>query len=271
MQIVQVKFKAVGDIGLFNSNGLNLKKDDDVIVDEDGFVKYGIVINENVKVEEEKQYPNVLRIATEKDIKHLKYNIDNAKKALKETKKIVAEQKLDMKVVSAEYSFDTSKLIISFVSDNRVDFRDLVKSLASMFKTRIELRQIGVRDEAKIVGGFGPCGRQLCCTNHLCSFEKVSIKMAKNQGLSLNPQSISGACGRYMCCLAYEDDQYASVIAKMPKLNSKVQTADGIGVVVFNNVLKEQVSVKFFKEDGSYTTNDYALSEVKFGKEDDDK
>ena len=190
---------------------------------------------------------------------------------MQETKKIVAEQKLDMKVVSAEYSFDTSKLIISFVAENRVDFRDLVKSLAGLFKTRIELRQIGVRDEAKLVGGFGPCGRQLCCTNHLCSFEKVSIKMAKNQGLSLNPQSISGACGRYLCCLAYEDDQYASVLAKMPKLNSKVQTADGVGTVVFNNVLKEQVTVKFLKDDGSYTTNDYALSEIKFGKEENDK
>ena len=271
MQIVQVKFKAVGDIGLFYANGLEIKKDDDVIVDDEGFLKYGIVINENVQKIEEKQYSKVLRLATEKDIRQLKYNIENSKKILPQIKKVVAEQKLDMKVVSAEYSFDTSKLIISFVADDRVDFRELVKQLASMFKTRIELRQIGVRDEAKIVGGYGPCGRQLCCANHLCSFEKVSIKMAKNQGLSLNPQSISGACGRYMCCLAYEDDQYASVLQKMPKLHSKVQTPDGVGVAVFNNVLKEQVSVKFVKDDGSYTTNDYTLSEIKFGKEDNEK
>jgi cell fate regulator YaaT (PSP1 superfamily) len=196
---------------------------------------------------------------------------ENAKKALAETKKVVLEQKLDMKVVAAEYSFDTTKLIISFVAEDRVDFRDLVKTLAAMFKTRIELRQIGVRDEAKLVGGYGPCGRGLCCANHLCSFEKVSIKMAKNQGLSLNPQSISGACGRYMCCLGYEDEQYSQVLAKMPKLNSKVKTPDGVGVVVFNNVLKEQVSVKFIKDDGSFTTNDYALTEIKFGKEEDDK
>lgn len=266
MQIVQVKFKAVGDIGLFDSNGLNLKTDDDVIVDEDGLIKYGIVINDNVKGQE-KQYPKVLRIATEKDIKQVKQNLENAKRVLTETKKIVAQQKLDMSVVSSEYTFDTSKLIISFVAENRVDFRELVKLLAGMFKTRIELRQIGVRDEAKIVGGYGPCGRQLCCANHLCSFEKVSIKMAKNQGLSLNPQSISGACGRYMCCLAYEDSQYSKVLAKMPKLNEKVQTPDGEGTVVFNNVLKEQVSVKFAKDDGSYTTNDYALSEIKFKRD----
>ncbi|MGN1221859.1 MAG: regulatory iron-sulfur-containing complex subunit RicT, partial [Christensenellales bacterium] len=136
MQIVQVKFKAVGDIGLFDSNGLNLKTDDDVIVDEDGLIKYGIVINDNAKAEE-KQYPKVLRVATEKDIKQVKQNIENAKRVLAETKKIVAQQKLDMSVVSSEYTFDTSKLIISFVAENRVDFRELVKLLAGMFKTRI--------------------------------------------------------------------------------------------------------------------------------------
>jgi cell fate regulator YaaT (PSP1 superfamily) len=264
MQIVEVKFKAVGDVGYFDAGNLELKKDDDVIVEDDGIIKYGIVLSTNCK-NEEKQYGKVLRLATEKDINQVKHNAKKAEHAMQETKKLVREQGLDMKIVASEYTFDTSKLIISFLSENRVDFRELVKTLAGMFKTRIELRQIGVRDEAKILGGIGPCGRKLCCSNHLCNFEKVSIKMAKNQGLSLNPSGISGVCGRYMCCLAYEDEFYAKTLAKMPKLNSKVSTPDGEGVAVFNNVLKEEVTVKFTGEDGTIKTTDYALGEIKFG------
>lgn len=264
MQVVEVKFKAVGDIGQYIDEKLDLQVDDDVIVDDEGLVKYGIVIKSNLPVDEEKQYQKIMRKATEKDINQLKQNIKKAEYALQETKSLVKKQMLDMKVISAEYTFDTSKLIISFTSENRVDFRELVKTLAGLFKTRIELRQIGVRDEAKILGGIGPCGRQLCCSNHLCSFEKVSIKMAKNQGLSLNPTGISGSCGRYMCCLAYEDDFYADAMAKMPKLNSKVKTPDGEGVCSFNNVLKQTVTVKFVGEDGSHKFADYSLGEIKF-------
>ena len=169
-----------------------------------------------------------------------------------------------MKMIDAEYTFDMSKLSFSFTADNRVDFRELLKSLASEFKTRIELRQVGARDESKILGGYGPCGRPLCCSNHLRDFGKVSIKMAKDQGLSLNPTGINGVCGRLMCCLAYEEDEYSKVLQRMPKLNSKVKTPEGEGTVTFNNVLKEEVSVKFVNEDGSYIIRDFSLGEIEF-------
>lgn len=265
MQIVEVKFKAVGDIKKFADNNDIIQKDDDVIVEDEGMLKYGIVIKTQLAPESETQYDRVVRKASAKDIEQVKQNLSKAKYALEETKKIAKKQMLDMKVISAEYTFDTSKLVICFTSDNRVDFRELVKSLAGMFKTRIELRQIGVRDEAKILGGMGPCGRQLCCANHLSNFEKVSIKMAKNQGLSLNPAGISGACDRYMCCLAYEDEYYASTLAKMPKLNSKVKTPNGEGVCSYNNVLKQTVTVKFLQDDGSFKFEEFGLGEIKFG------
>ena len=266
MQIVQVKFKSIGDVGEFSAGDLQVKVFDDVIVDEDGIVKYGTVTKIGLPQKQDVTYPKLIRVATQKDKNQLEQNAHQAQKALEETKKVAKQLGLDMKIVSAEYSFDTSKLIISFVAENRIDFRDLVKYLAGMFKTRIELRQIGVRDETKLVGGIGPCGRKLCCANHLRTFDKVTIKMAKNQSLSLNPASLSGACGRYMCCLAYEDENYVKLLEKMPKLNSKVQTADGEGTVVYNNVLKEKVSVKFVKEDGTSQIGEYALSEIKFEK-----
>lgn len=265
MQIVKVKFNKSGDVAEFYCHLDYVRVSNKVIVEEEGVTKLGVVVATGFE-KQDKLYPRVLRVATEKDLEQAKQNEVEAKKALEETKAYAQNLNLDMKVVSAEYSFDTSKLIISFVADNRVDFRDLVKYLASAFKTRIELRQIGVRDETKLLGGFGICGRKLCCANHLKNMDKVSIKMAKNQGLSLNPQTLSGTCGRYMCCLAYEDEHYASVLQKMPKLNSRVKTPDGEGIVSYNNVLKEQVSVKFVKEDGSFSVMEYPLSQIKFTK-----
>ncbi len=167
-----------------------------------------------------------------------------------------------MKFVDAEYTLDSSKVIINFTCEDRVDFRELVKELASILKTRIELRQIGIRDQAKIIGAIGNCGKECCCKMYLSDFDKVSIKMAKTQNLSLNPTKISGVCGRLMCCLAYENEFYAEIMSKMPKLNSKVKTKDGIGQVVYNDVLKERVVVKFVTED-STKIESYAIDEIK--------
>ena len=269
MQIVGVKFKPVGEIYDFNVKGLNLKKGDGVIVDTVNGLYYGVVAVETVEKEPQNEVRKVLRKVTEKDLAQIKQNKEKAKKVVAETKKLASKLGLSMKLVDAEYSFDTAKLSITYTAEDRVDFRELVKQLASIYKTRIELRQIGARDEAKHLGGLGPCGRPLCCANHLRELGKVSLKMAKNQGLSLNPTGISGTCGRLMCCLAYEDSDYAKALSQMPKLNSKVQTPDGEGIDVYNNILKNQVSVKFVGEDGTYKIVDYALGEIKFGNGND--
>ncbi len=174
-----------------------------------------------------------------------------------------------MQLVETEYIFDGSKVIISFTSDNRVDFRELVKELATKLKTRIELRQIGIRDKSKTVGGIGICGRECCCNLYLNDFEKVSIKMAKTQNLSLNPTKISGLCGRLMCCLEYENPYYQEVSKLMPKLNSEVTTPEGKGVVVYTNILKQTVSVKIEKSEGSFVMKDFTLADIKQNKKQD--
>lgn len=208
----------------------------------------------------------VLRIATKHDIAEQAKIEQMQKGVLKESKNLVKQYGLEMKLVDARYTFDMSKLTISFTANGRIDFRQLVKSMACKFKTRIELRQIGVRDETKLVGGYGPCGRQLCCAGHLNDFGKVGLKMAKDQNLSLNPSGLTGICGRLMCCLQYEDKFYVDALQKMPKLGSVVKTADGEGIDIYNNILKNEVTVKFQNQDGSYTNKDYALSEVTFEK-----
>ena len=179
-----------------------------------------------------------------------------------EAKKFSAQLKLDMQIVNAEYAFDESKVTINFTADDRVDFRDLVKILAGAIKTRIELRQVGARDKAKILGGIGLCGREVCCKRFLPDFEKVNIKMAKNQGISLNPNNINGVCGRLLCCLSYENEQYVELIKLMPKLNSKVSTKDGVGTVVYNDLLKKLVSVKFIDDKDNFHIEDYPLEEI---------
>lgn len=269
MQIIGVKFRSSNNIYDFDAGSLEIKKGDAVIVETINGLCYGKVEVVNKDKESETELKKVIRKATEKDSQHLLTIRKKEQNALSEVKTMAKQYGLEMKVIDAEYMFDMSKLIFTFTADDRVDFRELVKSLASTFKTRIELRQVGVRDEAKILGGLGPCGRQTCCKNHLKEFEKVSVKMAKNQGLSLNPTGISGTCGRLMCCLAYEDNQYVEALSKMPKLNSKVKTPDGVGSVTYNNILKNLVSVKFVNEDGSYKINEYALSEIEFGNKDE--
>ena len=264
--LVGVKFKPVSDAEYFESNNLELKENENVICDTENGLMFGTVVELNHQKEAETEYKKVVRIATKNDVEKLAEIEKKNKEALRISKKLAKKHGVEMKIIDVDYSFDYSKLTISFTAEGRVDFRELLKSLASEFKTRIELKQVGARDETKILGGYGPCGRQLCCANHLKDFGKVGIKMAKDQNLALNPSSINGVCNRLLCCLQYEENDYLSALQNMPKLNSKVQTPDGEGVVTFNNVLKNEVSVKFLNDNGGYTIRDYALGEIKFEK-----
>lgn len=266
MQIkeVGINFEGQPKIYSFNPAGLNLKLGDYVVVDTARGLELGKVATP-IKEEEVKEgnepLKKVIRLATEEDVRAKENNILEAKKDKTKIIEIVNDFKLDMKIASVELTLDKSKMLINFTSENRVDFRELVKTLASEFKTRIELRQIGPRDEVKILGGLGPCGRPCCCTKNTGDFEHVSIKMAKNQGLSLNPSNISGLCGRLMCCLSYENKHYAEALKLMPKVGSEVKTPDGVGTVLYNNLLKRTVEVKF--EDDK---KEYAVSELEFNK-----
>ncbi len=251
--VIGVRFKKAGKIYYFNPSGLDIKKGDFVVVETARGVEFGeCVIGIKSISEEEIVSPlkNVIRKAEPEDIEK---NIENKQKE-KDAYGICAEKilkhGLDMKLIDVEYTFDNNKVIFYFTADGRVDFRELVKDLASIFRTRIELRQIGVRDEAKMTGGLGPCGRTLCCSTFLGEFVPVSIKMAKEQNLSLNPTKISGICGRLMCCLNYEQDIYEEIRKKLPKVGSIVDTPYGEGEVISNSVIKESVKVKVRIKDG---------------------
>lgn len=264
LKVVGVRFQKAGKIYYFDPKELKLNIDDAVVVENSRGIELGYIAETVKEIEEtelEELMP-VVRIATKKDLDN--YNKNKAKEvdALKKAKELVNKYELQMKLVDAEYTLDGSKVIINFTCEDRVDFRDLVKDLASSLKSRIELRQIGIRDQAKIVGAIGNCGKECCCKMYLSDFDKVSIKMAKTQNLSLNPTKISGVCGRLMCCLSYENEYYSEIVAKMPKLNSKVKTKDGIGTVVYNDILKEKINVKFVSDD-SVKIVTYEIDEVK--------
>ena len=263
MQKIDVKFNINPKTYTFLSD-VAVKKADVVVVETDLGQAIGIVENiHDFQEDNNSKYKKVIRLATEKDIKQNEENKEKSKKAIEIAKNLAENLSLDMNIVNAEYSLDGSKVLIDFISDNRVDFRDLVKELASKLKIRIELRQIGIRDQAKMVGGIGICGRACCCSSYLKDFEKVSIKMAKIQGLSLNPTKISGACGRLMCCLEYENDYYSEIYPKLPKVGSQVSTPDGEGIVEYTNPLKQIASVKIVSKDGSTTIKDYNLDKIK--------
>lgn len=218
----------------------------------------------------------VIRKATEKDEKTIRENNKRIPEALEFAEEKIKEQNLEMKLIGAEFSFDGKKLIFFFSAEGRIDFRELVKVLASHFHLRIELRQVGIRDETKILGGIAPCGRTCCCAGAMSDFCKVSIKMAKNQGLHLNPSKISGLCGRLMCCLSYENDYYAEVYKKMPKVGGAVGTPEGSGVVISNDMLKLITKVKISKPDGSEVYKDFPVDRLDFkrnlnAKEDDEE
>lgn len=247
IKVIGVRFKKAGKIYYFGPNDLDIKKGNFVIVETARGVEFGecvIGIKEIPEMEIVAPLKLVLRVATDEDIAKHKENKEKEKEAFEICLKKIAEHKLFMKLIDVEYTFDNNKVIFYFTAEGRVDFRELVKDLATIFKTRIELRQIGVRDEAKMIGGLGPCGRPLCCSTFLGDFASVSIKMAKEQSLSLNPTKISGICGRLMCCLNYEQSTYEDIRKRLPRVGSVVETELGKGEVIANNVLREKVKVK---------------------------
>ena len=269
INVVGVKFRNGNHVYSFDPNGLELKNGDYVLVDTEKGTDIGIIVKEKDSVDPS-QLLSPLKKVLQKAGKEMlekaeKYNAE-AEKLYPTVKKIVKDFDLDMKIVKVEASYDNSRYIINFTADNRVDFRELVKKLAETLKKRVELRQIGSRDEVRMLGGFGPCGKICCCVQNMGEFDHVSMKMAKNQNLSLNPASISGLCGKLMCCIAYENPTYQESLKLMPKVGTKVSTKDGSGTVVFNDLLKREVEVKFVSgDDFEYKT--YPLEEVNFKKE----
>ncbi len=246
-EVIGVRFKNVGKVYYFDPDGNVLKKGDKVIVETARGVECGEIAMENRQIgNEELVQPlrKLIRVATEDDLKKVEENRKKEKSAFQVCLRKITDHKLEMKLVDVEYTFDNSKILFYFTADGRVDFRELVKDLASVFRTRIELRQIGVRDEAKMLGGIGICGRPFCCATFLGGFQPVSIKMAKEQGLSLNPVKISGICGRLMCCLKYEQESYQELLRVEPGINSIVMTPKGRGMVTDHNLLTGSVTVR---------------------------
>ncbi len=249
-EVIGVKFTSTGKVYYFDPDKRILARGEKVIVETARGVECGEVALENREVADDsivQPLRKLIRIATEDDFKKIEENKEKEKKAYALCEKKIAEHKLDMKLVDVEYTFDNSKILFYFTSDGRVDFRELVKDLAAMFRTRIELRQIGVRDEAKLLGGIGICGRPFCCSSFLNGFQPVSIKMAKEQGLSLNPVKISGTCGRLMCCLKYEQEAYSDLLKSTPKVGAIVSTQDGKGTVIEVNLLTRKLTVRLDK------------------------
>ena len=263
--IVGIKFKDTGKLYYFAPNGLDLHEGEGVIVETARGVEYGKVVIANKEVSDEElkgELKPVVRKATDEDEKKYEENLAKRKDAIRTAQAMANKRKLDMKFVDAEFTFDNAKLLVYFTSETRIDFRELVRELASEFHTRIELRQIGIRDECKMKGGLGPCGRVCCCNDYMNDFERVSIKMAKRQGLFLNPNKISGLCGRLMCCLKFEDDYYNDTLKFMPKQGSEVDTPKGRGKVESTDLLRQTVVVRVAGKDDSYELNEYTLEQL---------
>jgi len=269
VKVVGVRFKKAGKVYYFDPDQLQIDEGMNVIVETARGVEFGEVVIPLREVGDEEivaPLKKVMRIASEDDIKHATENRKKEKEAFATCLQKIKDHNLEMKLIDVEYTFDNNKILFYFTADGRVDFRELVKDLASVFKTRIELRQIGVRDESKMMGGIGVCGRELCCSSYLGEFQPVSIKIPKEQGLSLNPTKISGNCGRLMCCLKYEQDAYEQIIKKAPKTGAIVDTPDGQGVVAETFLIKETVKVRLDK--GNETDlRSYKFDEVKLIKD----
>ncbi len=252
IKVAGVRFKKAGKVYFFDPAGINVSKGMNVIVETARGLEFG-TLSDDIKEVEEKEIvaplKKIIRIADERDVLQHKENLEKKEHDLALCQEKIDKHKLDMKLVDVEHTFDNSKIIFYFTADGRVDFRELVKDLAGVFKMRIELRQIGVRDEAKLVGGIGTCGKALCCHSWMPEFDPVSIKMAKVQNLSLNPTKISGICGRLMCCLKFENDVYCELRKGMPDVGEKVKTIDGMGVVVESNILENKVKVRLIIEE----------------------
>ena len=268
-EVVGIKFKNSGKVYYFNPSKMKLKKGEGTIVETARGIEYGKVVSEPKDVPEEKivqPLKPILRRATPEDEARVSKNEEKIPAAMKLAAEKIAQRGLKMKLIDAEFSFEGGKVVFYFTAAGRIDFRDLVKDLATAFHLRIELRQVGIRDETRILGGIAPCGRVCCCASCMPDFRKVTIKMAKTQGLSLNPAKISGLCGRLMCCLEYENEHYSETFKRMPKVGSEVITPDGKATVVSNNMLKLIVKVKTANEDGSFVYKDYPLDAIKVKK-----
>jgi len=265
-KVIGVKLGSLPKIYFFNPGKEEYNPGDKVVVSTSVGTTIGTVSFSARDIDESKletEIKQIIRRATTKDLQQEEQNKEKAVKSLKFVREQAKKLALEMKIVSVTYTFDGSKVLIDFTAEDRVDFRELLKILASELKTRIELRQIGQRDEVKVKGGIGPCGEICCCARFLNEFEHVTVKMAKNQGLSLSPTKISGLCGRLMCCLGYENATYEEILKKMPKLNSVVTTPNGKGTVVYNDLLKEKVTVKIAQGEESFTLVEFDVSEIK--------
>lgn len=268
IKVIGVRFRQAGKVYFFDPMNMKIEKGQHVIVETARGVEYGNVVLGIREVEDDKvvlPLKPVIRIATDEDDKKEEANRKKEKEAYKICLEKIAKHKLEMKLIDVEYTFDNNKVLFYFTADGRIDFRELVKDLAAVFRTRIELRQIGVRDETKIRGGIGICGRVLCCQSYLSEFIPVSIKMAKEQNLSLNPAKISGMCGRLMCCLKNEQDTYEYLNSRLPDVGDKVSTKDGMtGEVYSVNVLRQKIKIIVTLENGEKDIKEYKADEIKF-------
>ena len=269
IKVIGVRFRTAGKVYFFDPVDYDIKRGDHVIVETARGVEFGTVVGDPKEVEDDKviqPLKPVLRIATQKDVEQEAANKEKEKEAFKICLEKIRKHELAMKLIDAEYTFDNNKVLFYFTADGRIDFRELVKDLASVFKTRIELRQIGVRDETKILGGIGICGRPLCCHTHLSEFIPVSIKMAKEQNLSLNPTKISGVCGRLMCCLKHEEETYEELNRRLPNVGDQVTTRDGQrGEVASINILRQLVKV-IVENGDEKEIQEFPVEEIRFKK-----
>ena len=264
--VIGVRFKKAGKVYYFDPSGIWPRPGECVVVETSRGVELGEVVTGSRSVNDAQivtPLKKVVRVATEEDLRRAENNERREKEAFTLCQEKIQKHKLDMKLVSVEITFDNAKIIFYFTANGRVDFRELVKDLAGVFKIRIELRQIGVRDEAKMLGGLGACGRPICCGAFLGDFQPVSIKMAKEQNLSLNPSKISGQCGRLMCCLNYEQENYEQVHKRLPRVGKDIVTPDGVGVITEINVIKERVRVRIRQEDDTFDVKEYDIDEVR--------
>ena len=245
MKVVGVKLNENGKVYYFDAADVNVCENSTVIVETEKGLQYGTVVRfiSESEVSKDIEYKKVIRLTTKSDYKKHLSNLKDADKAIVKCNELIKQYGLDMKIIDASYTFDREQLIFRFLADDRVDFRQLAKDLGSIFRTRIELRQVGIRDKAKEIGGIGPCGRKLCCSNFLTEFDSVSINMAKNQNLSLNPTKINGVCGRLLCCLKYENDNYTEYKKDLPDVGSKIKINEGDGKVISVDVFKRKYRV----------------------------
>lgn len=266
--VIGVRFKDVGKVYYFDPGDAQIEIGDGVVVETVRGVEFGEVVLEPREITDErivKPLKTIIKKADEKDLEKLESNKKKEEEAFNICLEKIKKHNMQMKLINVEYTFDGNKIIFYFTADGRVDFRELVKDLASIFKTRIELRQIGVRDEAKMLGGLGPCGRPCCCSQFLGDFQPVSIRMAKEQNLSLSPTKISGLCGRLMCCLNYENEHYKALRKLLPKVGSTIKTEDGEAEVVEANAITEMVTAKIILPDNSVEMKKYTLREIRGG------